>query len=103
MPTRKILAVTQKKARIVAMEIAIDSRMCHTGGSETSVRTNIVIGPKTGEREKATDIVASGLVMITNIRNHGSIMIMEIGAMSCCASFPELQTEPPMAHMHTDV
>src|SRR5947209_7654939 len=87
MPTRKIFAVAQKKAKIVAMEMAIESRMCHTGGSETSVRTNIVIGPNTGESDMPTDIVESGLVMIANIRNHGSIMIMEIGAMSCWASF----------------
>src|SRR6266849_4198962 len=97
MPTRKILAVTQKKARMVAIEMAIDNRMCHTGGSETSVRTNMVIGPNTGDSEKPTDSDESGLVMMATIRNHGSIMIMEIGAMSCCASFSELQTAPPMA------
>src|SRR5216684_9413800 len=97
MPTRKIFAVTEKNTTIVAIETAIDSRMCQTGGSETRVRTNIVIGPKTGESEKATDILLSGFVMITNMRNHGSIMIMEIGAISCCASFSLLQTAPPMA------
>src|SRR5712692_9265559 len=97
MPRRKILAVAQKKTKIVAMETAMDSRMCHTGGSETSVRTNMVIGPKTGESEKPTASDESGLVMMATIMNQGSIMIMEIGAMSCCASFSELQTAPPMA------
>ena len=57
MPTRKIFAVTQKKTKIVASETPIDSRMCQTGGSETSVRTNIVIGPKTGESEKARRVL----------------------------------------------
>ena len=52
MPTRKIFAVTQKKQQMVAMETAIDSATCHAGGSETSVRTNIVSGPKTGLSEK---------------------------------------------------
>src|SRR5438552_4586037 len=48
MPTRKIFAVAQKKAAIVTRETRIETAMCQSGGSETSVRTNIVIGPKTG-------------------------------------------------------
>src|SRR5262245_7489673 len=97
MPTRKIFEVTQKNAEIVAMAITIESRTCHIGGSETSVRTYIVSGPKTGESEKATLSVDSGFVRIAAMRNHGSIMTMVIGAMSCCASFSELHTAPPMA------
>src|SRR6266540_821352 len=97
MPTRKIFAVAQKKAAIVAMEMRIDNRMCHMGGSATSVRTYIVIGPKTGAREKPTERFESGFVMMATRRNHGSIMIMVIGAMSCCASFSELQIAPPIA------
>ena len=71
--------------------------MCHTGGSVTSVRTNIVIGPKTGESEKPTANGASGLMMIGIIRNQGIIMTIMIGAMNCCASFSELQTAPAIA------
>src|SRR6266545_2779967 len=97
MPTRKIFAVTQKNTQIVAMETAIEIRRCTIGGSETSARTNIVSGPKTGEREKPMARPESGLVMIANIRNHGSIISIEIGAISCCASFSELQTAPAIA------
>src|SRR5712691_6242683 len=86
-PTRKIFAVAQKKAAIVAMETRIDSRMCQMGGSETSVRTYIVIGPNTGASEKPTERFESGLVMMPKSRNHGSIMSSVMGMMSCCASF----------------
>src|SRR5689334_20680891 len=97
MPTRKIFAVTQKNTTIVAIATTIDNATCHIGGSDTSVRTYMVSGPNTGESEKPTARLDSGLVRMPAIRNHGSIMIMVIGAMSCCASFSELQTEPPIA------
>src|SRR5688572_6600040 len=96
-PTRKIFAVAQKNTAIVAMEIRIVRAMCHIGGSATRIRTYIVIGPKTGESENATDSGESGFVMIATRRNHGSIMIIVMGAMSCCASFSELLTAPPIA------
>src|SRR2546430_839177 len=64
MPTRKIFAVAQKKTKMVAMETAIDRAMCHIGGSDATVRANIVTGPNTGISEKATAICESGLVMI---------------------------------------
>src|SRR3954471_2408997 len=97
MPTRKIFAVIQKNAQMVAMETAIEISRCVNGGSETSARTNIVSGPNTGESEKAMASPESGLVMMANIRNQGIIISMEIGAMSCCASFSELQMAPAMA------
>ena len=75
--------------------------MCVIGGSPTSVRTNIVSGPNTGASEKPTASGESGLVMMAAIRNQGSIMIMVIGMMSCCASFSELQAAPPMAYAQT--
>ena len=82
---------------IVAIETPIVVAICSGGGSATSVRMNIVIGPKTGASEKPTAILESGLVMRPASRNHGSIITIEIGAMSCCASFSELQTAPPIA------
>src|ERR1043165_1218878 len=97
MPTRKIFAVIQKKARIVAMETAMEIRICRNGGSETEVRTNIVSGPHTGATDNAITRPESGLVTIKTMTNHGSIMSIETGAMSCCASFSELHTAPAIA------
>src|SRR5215213_11517326 len=68
MPTRKILPVTQKKTRIVAKETAIEVATCQSGGSLTSVRTNIVIGPHTGASEKPTASFESGFMMIGIMR-----------------------------------
>src|SRR6266550_3820762 len=97
MPTRKIFAVIHMKSAMVAMETAMEIAMCNGGGSETSVRTYIVIGPKTGDIEKEVESVESGLVMSTTTRNHGRNMTIVIGAMSCCASRSELHAAPPMA------
>src|SRR5829696_3205021 len=91
MPTRKIFAVTQKKTRIVAIDTEIATRMCQTGGSLTSVRTNMVIGAKIGESENATANGASGLSTIGIIRIQGMSMISMIGPMNCCASRSVLQ------------
>src|SRR5258705_4154430 len=83
-PTRKIFAVPQKKTKIVASDTTIDTAMCHTGGSEATVRANMVTGPNTGIIEKATAIEESGLVMIGIITNHGTIITIWMGIMSCC-------------------
>src|SRR6266705_2483645 len=97
MPTRKIFAVTHMKRAMVASDTAIEIAIWVAGGSETSVRTYIVIGPKTGDIEKAVERVASGLVMSTTRMNHGRNITMVIGAISCCASRSELQAAPPIA------
>src|SRR5215212_9209662 len=97
MPTRKIFAVAQKKTRMVTSDTPIDSAMCHSGGSEATVRANIVTGPNTGASEKPTESDESGLVMMAIIMNHGSIMIIWIGAISCCASLSVLHAAPATA------
>ena len=56
------------------MEITIDSAMCHIGGSEATVRANIVTGPNTGASENPTASDESGFVMIGNIKNQGIII-----------------------------
>src|SRR5512142_2905020 len=103
MPMRKIFEVIHISPAIVASEMAIEIRMCVIGGSPTSVRTNMVSGPNTGASENATVSVESGLVMIAAMRNHGSIMIIVMGMISCCASFSELQAAPPIAYAVTYV
>src|SRR6478672_3392495 len=97
MPTRKIFAVTQRKSAIVAIETRIETAIWIGGGSETSVRTYIVIGPKTGDIEKVVASVESGLVIRPTTRNHGRNITIVIGAISCCASRSELQAAPPIA------
>ena len=96
-PTRKIFAVNQKNTAIVASETAIVVITCVIGGSATSVRMNIVIGPNTGASEKPTARPESGFVIRPASRIQGSIMINVMGAMSCCASRSELHTAPPIA------
>src|SRR5581483_271318 len=96
-PTRKIFAVTRKKSVMVAIETRTVRTMCHSGGSATSVRRNIVIGPKTGASEKPTASDESGFVISTATKNHGDIISIVIGAIICCASFSELQTAPAIA------
>src|SRR5712692_9491486 len=97
MPIRKIFAVAQKKAQMVAIDTRMDTTMCHMGGSATSVRTYIVIGSNTGASDNPMAMFESGFVMMPTSRNHGSIISIVIGMMSCCASFSELQTAPPIA------
>src|ERR1041385_5816820 len=76
MPTRKTFAVTRKKSVMVMMETTIETAMCQSGGSATSVRRNMVIGPKTGASEKPTASCESGFVINTATRNQGSIISM---------------------------
>src|SRR5437667_17800 len=97
MPTRKTFAVPQKKTKIVATETAIDMAMCHTGGSDATVRANIVTGPNTGIIENETAIDESGLVMIGIMTNHGIIITIWIGIIICCASLSVLQAAPATA------
>src|ERR1051326_7810955 len=97
MPTRKIFAVTQRKNAIVAIETTIEMAIWNAGGSETSVRTYIVIGPNTGDMEKLVESVESGLVIRTSRMNHGRNITIVIGAINCCASRSELHAAPPMA------
>src|SRR5258708_4233750 len=101
MPTRKIFAVAQKNAATVAIETAIVIAICESGGSAIRMRTNIVSGPNTGASDRPTTNGESGFVIRTMIRNHGSIIDIVIGAMSCCASFSELQIAPPTAYTQT--
>src|SRR2546423_247005 len=97
MPTRKIFAVAQKKTTMVTTETAIDSATCHAGGSEATVRANIVTGPNTGDSDRPTASDESGLVMIGIMTNHGTIMIIWIGAMSCPAFLSVLHAAPATA------
>src|SRR5258708_2898846 len=103
MPTRKIFAVAQKNPATVAMETRMLSAICDIGGSATRIRTNIVNGPNTGAIERPTTNGESGFVIRTMIRNHGNIIDIVIGAMSCCASLSELQIAPPTAYTQTYV
>jgi hypothetical protein len=43
-PARKIFAVALRRNAIVATERTRERATCHAGGSETRIRTNIVIG-----------------------------------------------------------
>src|SRR5437899_2722307 len=97
MPTRKTFAVAQKKTKMVTSETTIDTAMCQIGGSDATVRANIVTGPKTGISENATAICESGLVMIGIMTNHGIIITNWMGAIICCASLSVLHAAPAMA------
>jgi hypothetical protein len=53
-PTRKTFAVAQKNTAMVTSETAMETAMCHAGGSDATTRANMVTGPKTGASEKPT-------------------------------------------------
>src|SRR5947209_7558167 len=67
------------------------------GGSEATVRANMVTGPNTGISDMVTAIDESGLVMIGVITNQGIIITIWIGNMSCCASLSVLHAAPATA------
>src|SRR5437867_2813859 len=97
MPTRKIFAVILNSSHTVPIVSAIDSAICHAGGSETRTRMNIVIGVKNGIIDNVIDIVDSGFVKIGVTMNHGIIMAIATGMITWRASRSEFAMAPPIA------